>query len=111
MAFFALLLWAGCIWASVEVGKDKGRFGEGLVLTIVLGPIGLLILFVLPPTQDAAPRHHIPMTAAVNQQNLPGLRRPESVSERLRVLDSLRQQGLITDEEAQARRVEILKEL
>jgi hypothetical protein len=49
--FVALIGWALIATAGYHVGKYKGRQTAGLVLTILLGLVGLLILACLPKTQ------------------------------------------------------------
>jgi hypothetical protein len=45
-----LVIWIGIIVAGYFVGKSKGRVTLGIVLTIILGLIGLIIVAVLPKT-------------------------------------------------------------
>ena len=47
----ALIGWALIVTAGYHVGKYKGRETAGLILTILLGLIGLVILACLPKTQ------------------------------------------------------------
>ena len=47
------LTWAGSIVASYFLGKYKGRVSAGIILTVILGPLGLLILACLPRTRAA----------------------------------------------------------
>src|SRR5580700_2972169 len=47
----ALIGWALIVTAGYHVGKYKGRETAGLVLTILLGLVGLVILACLPKTQ------------------------------------------------------------
>ena len=49
--FVALIGWALIVTAGYHVGKYKGRETAGLILTILLGLIGLVILACLPKTQ------------------------------------------------------------
>jgi hypothetical protein len=49
--FVALIGWALIVTAGYHVGKYKGRETAGLVLTILLGLVGLVILACLPKTQ------------------------------------------------------------
>jgi predicted lipid-binding transport protein (Tim44 family) len=49
----------GFLWLGHYIGATKGRGGLGVLLAFLLGPIGLLIVAVMPPTdekrrQDAA---------------------------------------------------------
>lgn len=56
-----LLLWA-CLWGGfgAYVANQKGRSeGEGMIFGALLGPIGLLIVAILPP---AAPKVVYPPT-------------------------------------------------
>jgi len=46
---FVFIVWIICLAVSVKVGKDKGRNGLGWALGLLLGPIGLIIIAVLPP--------------------------------------------------------------
>jgi hypothetical protein len=45
--------WGAAIVAGYYLGKHKGRIATGIVLTVLLGFLGLLILAVMPRT-DAA---------------------------------------------------------
>ena len=47
------LTWAGSIVASYFLGKYKGRVSAGIILTVIFGPLGLLILTCLPRTRAA----------------------------------------------------------
>ena len=47
------LTWAGSIVASYFLGRYKGRVSAGIILTVILGPLGLLILACLPRTRAA----------------------------------------------------------
>jgi hypothetical protein len=47
----ALIGWALIVTAGYHVGKYKGRETAGLILTILLGLVGLVILACLPKTQ------------------------------------------------------------
>src|ERR1700722_16035273 len=63
--FVALIGWALVVTAGYHVGKSKGRQSAGLVLTILLGLVGLLILAFLPKTPavkaaEAQQRYQLP---------------------------------------------------
>jgi hypothetical protein len=47
----ALIGWALIVTAGYHVGKYKGRETAGLILTILLGLVGLVILACLPKTE------------------------------------------------------------
>jgi hypothetical protein len=47
------LTWIGSIVASYFLGKYKGHASAGIILTVILGPLGLLILACLPRTRAA----------------------------------------------------------
>ncbi|HWN63451.1 MAG TPA: hypothetical protein VNO25_22585 [Streptosporangiaceae bacterium] len=49
--FVALIGWALIVTAGYHVGKYKGRETAGLILTILLGLVGLGILACLPKTE------------------------------------------------------------
>ncbi len=55
MIFFliAILLWLIPIWVGSVVGKSRGRQGLGILLAILAGWIGVLIVAVLGPTEEA----------------------------------------------------------
>ncbi len=44
-----VLLWLILGFIGALIGKEKGRTGDGFCLGILLGPIGLLIIFLLGP--------------------------------------------------------------
>ena len=45
-----------CAVLSMIIGATKGRSGAGLLLGLFLGPIGLIIIAVLPPNETALVR-------------------------------------------------------
>jgi hypothetical protein len=47
------LTWIGSIVASYFLGKYRGHVSAGIILTVILGPLGLLILACLPRTRAA----------------------------------------------------------
>lgn len=49
---FGLVIWVVCIFMSLAAGSSKGRRGTGLVLGILLGPIGLIIVLLLPQNTE-----------------------------------------------------------
>lgn len=49
MGFLIFVIWVICAILSGTVGRGKGRTGLGWFLGIILGPLGLLIVAVLPP--------------------------------------------------------------
>jgi hypothetical protein len=49
----ALLIWAASLAGGWFLARSKGRLPwEGLILALILGPIGLLIELVLPPVKQ-----------------------------------------------------------
>ena len=44
-----VLLWLVLGFIGALIGKEKGRTGDGFCLGILLGPIGLIIIFLLAP--------------------------------------------------------------
>jgi hypothetical protein len=58
---FLLLVWAGCIvagyylgkYTGYYLGKYKGQVQAGLVITVILGPLGLAILAFIPRSHAA----------------------------------------------------------
>ncbi len=50
---FLLLVWAGCIVAGYYLGKYNGQVQAGLVITVILGPLGLAILALIPRSHAA----------------------------------------------------------
>jgi hypothetical protein len=49
-AIVLLVVWIGLIVAGYFVGKSKGRVALGIILTVILGLIGLIIVACLPKT-------------------------------------------------------------
>ena len=47
------LTWIGSIVASYFLGRYKGHVSAGIILTVILGPLGLLILACLPRARAA----------------------------------------------------------
>ena len=50
---FLLVVWAGCIVAGYYLGKYKGQVRAGLVITVILGPLGRAILAFIPRSHAA----------------------------------------------------------
>jgi hypothetical protein len=48
------IIWLVCAIVSGMVGSGKGRTGAGWTLGILLGPIGLIIIFVMPGNVEKA---------------------------------------------------------
>jgi hypothetical protein len=51
----SLLLWVACIILGGVIGSSKGDLVRGLVWTILIGPVGLIVVLA-SPAKDAAPR-------------------------------------------------------
>ena len=50
----SLLLWVGCIILGAVIGLKKGDIVRGLVWTILIGPIGLIVVLVSPAKNSSA---------------------------------------------------------
>ncbi len=50
MAVFGI--WVACLFIAVIVGSSKGRKGMGWALGILLGPLGLIILLLMPANEQ-----------------------------------------------------------
>ena len=50
----AFIVWIVCSVAAGIVGANKGRTGTGWTRGIILGPLGLLIIAILPTNQAGA---------------------------------------------------------
>jgi hypothetical protein len=50
--FLFIVVWALAISAGALIGDRKGRFGEGIAWTALLGLIGLVIIALRPPTEE-----------------------------------------------------------
>ena len=48
-----ILTWVGCVVAGYFLGKYKGQVEAGLILTILLGLLGLVIVACLPRSRQA----------------------------------------------------------
>jgi hypothetical protein len=48
-----ILFWIGGVVAGVAIGREKGRLAEGIVLTAILGVLGVILIAVLPPKSEA----------------------------------------------------------
>jgi hypothetical protein len=49
-----LLLWVGCVVLGAVVGANKGDVVRGLVWTILIGPIGLIVVLASPASSPSA---------------------------------------------------------
>jgi len=105
-----ILIWLASLYACIEVGRKKGRLGEGIALGILLGLIGLLIIAVLPPA-DGAPTEARYRGSASFAQAASREVRPTTPKGRLEALEELRRQGLVTDHEFAAKRADILRDV
>ena len=54
MSIIAIVLWIICIPLSAQEGSRKGRKRQGVVLGVLLGPIGLLIIKLSPVDEAGA---------------------------------------------------------
>jgi len=61
---FLPLMWIGCILAGIWVGCELGRVGATILLSIFLGPLGLLIVASLPRSAKAQARFDLDVAAA-----------------------------------------------
>lgn len=52
---FGFLVYAGCAIASGMIGAGKNRMAMGWLLGILIGPIGLIIILVMPAKEASAP--------------------------------------------------------
>lgn len=50
--FLFIIVWALVVGAGGLVGDRKGRFGEGIAWTALLGLIGLVIIALRSPTEQ-----------------------------------------------------------
>jgi hypothetical protein len=108
-AFFVIaLLWAGVplvIAASLASGRGES-VGTAVLLTLALGWIGLAIVaFGQRRAADTVTSYAQPAMAG------PGATDGDPMAERLRRIDDLHRQGLITDEERAQRRDAALDDL
>jgi hypothetical protein len=104
---FGALIAIGLIWSAVPmviggvVASSRGEsVGLALILTLLLGWIGLLIVVVL--MNRTAQSAKVDVTSGASTGG--------SIVDRLSQLDDLRERGLINDEEYATRRQEILAE-
>jgi len=60
----ALVVWVISVIAGFRIGRQKGRVGAGLTLTILLGLLGLIILAFIPPTRAVKAQRQYGIQAA-----------------------------------------------
>jgi Protein of unknown function (DUF2510) len=65
-----LVLWAICALAGWAIGNQKGRGGEGLLLGVLLGIIGIIIVACLRPTAEVEAKRQLEVDQA-KQKFLP----------------------------------------
>ena len=83
MDFFPVIatLWLASVGLATVVGYCRGRTGDALTLASLLGPIGLLLTFLLsaPPTPAPAP-----VVLKLNDANRAGLAESDATAEQFR---------------------------
>ena len=62
-----LIFWGAIVVAGYQVGKYKGHIAAGIILTAVLGLLGLLIIALIPQT-DAAKMAAAQRNMAIQQE-------------------------------------------
>jgi hypothetical protein len=63
------LVWVACAALGYFIGKEKGRAAEGFGLGLLLGVVGIAIIFALKPGRANVP--FAPGTPAVTGRPLP----------------------------------------
>jgi hypothetical protein len=51
-----LMIWIGVILIGIIIGKAKGRPGSGFVWSLLLGPIGWLIVLLMKDLREKCPQ-------------------------------------------------------
>jgi len=80
------------------------------LVAVILAASGCAQYASRPPTDSLAPTEWTP-TMRESASSAAAARSPATIEDRLRKLSELRDEGLITPDEARVRRAEILKEL
>lgn len=52
MGWFLFIIWFLVVGAGALIGDRKGRFGEGIAWTALLGLVGLIIIALRSPTEQ-----------------------------------------------------------
>lgn len=71
LGFLLLLVWDFCGWLGATIGEPRNRWGLGLACGLILGPIGVLIVAVLPPGPEPAPRPGKRITTLLRPDHYP----------------------------------------
>lgn len=117
-AFGAFILFA-ILWAAAPaviggfVASSRGQsVGIAVLLCILLGWLGLLIVaLVMKPNVTAAARNIVDSASRPDWGQTPASGSRASAVSRLKELDELRAQNMITADEYASRRAEILREI
>jgi len=48
---FALTIWVGSLVLAYRIGKSKGQLGPAMLLTFLIGPLGLILVIGLPKAE------------------------------------------------------------
>jgi hypothetical protein len=99
-------LWIFLLWSAVPlaigiaVASSQGwNLGFAILILLVFGWIGLLFLALVPQDRAEAAAAHVTSEPHTNSGD---------VSEQIRQLGALRDEGLLTEEEFQAKKAELL---
>ena len=114
-----VIIWIICACIGLAIGQQKGRATEGFILGLVLGLIGVLIIVIMKPAAgfqtaqipQIAP-NYVPATTALPQAqpsvSAAQLSSTGSVTDALRELEQLRQDGVLSDAEFAATKKKLL---
>jgi hypothetical protein len=95
------LVWLGSAVAGNIVGHQNGRAILGTFLGLFFGPLGVLVVAIVPPTPEIQARR-LAMALAVVPP------RAASVPEEIALLAKLRDDGNISESEFQAKKADLL---
>jgi cytochrome c-type biogenesis protein CcmH/NrfG len=102
---FIIVIWLGCAFGCYWIAQSKGRSaGVAAVMGLLFGIFALVVYAVMPKTSSA------PSSAPVTNQ-ISGLIRPTAVTDQLRELARLKDDGIISEAEFNDKKSKLLEKM
>jgi hypothetical protein len=110
--FFAFILLVVSVFIDIFRNDDLGGWGKALwAMFVLFVPIFGVLIYLVAHGADMQERAFLRAPAhdrATDAYALPGAERSDAVTDEITQLDTLRRQGVLTDEEFESRKAELL---